>query len=104
MAEAGTTEKDSQGDYEALMRDSAGKRTADSKSLSGKQMAKAETEAALESHTEDEATANRGLKGTNEYIASLHIECDWLLKYATMRAEARTSEIEALGNARAVLS
>merc|ERR1711860_46112 len=104
MTEAETVEKDSQADYEALMRDSAEKRTADSKSLSGKQVAKAETEAALESHSEDKATATRGLAGTNAYIASLHTECDWLLKYATMRAEARTSEIEALGNAKAVLS
>ena len=45
MTEAETTEKDSQADYEALMKDSAEKRTADAKSITEKEQAKADTEA-----------------------------------------------------------
>jgi len=104
MTAAETEEKDSQADYEVLMRDSAAKRTTDSKALTGKQAAKAEMEGALESHSADKASTGRELAGTTQYIASLHTECDWLLKYAGMRKEARTSEIEALGSAKAVLS
>jgi len=104
MAEAQTQEKDAQADYEAMMQDSAEKRTSDSKALTGKQSAKAEMEGALESHTEDKASSGKELLGTTAYISSLHTECDWLLKYADMRKDARTSEIEALGNAKAVLS
>ncbi len=32
------------------------------------------------------------------------IACDWLLKYYDVRKEARASEIDALGKAKAVLS
>jgi len=42
MTEARAEEKDVQGDYERMMADSAEKRTADSKSLSEKQAAKAD--------------------------------------------------------------
>merc|ERR1719198_2090536 len=67
MTEAETAEKDAQADYEALMKDSAEKRTKDSKSL-----------------TEEEAAAEKELGATMQYIASLHAECDWLLKYFDM--------------------
>jgi len=39
-----------------------------------------------------------------KYIQSLHGECDWLLKNFDVRKEARASEIDALGKAKAVLS
>merc|ERR1719359_1854230 len=44
------------------------------------------------------------LSATMKYISSLHAECDWLLQYFDVRKEARTSEIDALGKAKAVLS
>merc|ERR1719210_2390176 len=48
MTEAETAEKDAQADYEQLMKDSADKRTVDSKSLTEKGSAKADEEAALQ--------------------------------------------------------
>merc|ERR1719263_2609902 len=48
MTEAKQEEKDAQSDYEEAMRDSAMKRTQDSKSLTEKGAAKADTEADLE--------------------------------------------------------
>merc|ERR1719216_712017 len=104
MTEAETTEKDAQADYEIAMKDAADKRTADSQSLSEKESIKAETEADLEAKTEDKAAASAELMSTMKYIASLHAECDWLLKYFDVRKEARASEIDALGKAKAVLS
>merc|ERR1740122_15922 len=104
MTEAETNEKDAQADYETLMKDSAVKRTADSKLLSEKEAIKAETEGDLESSTEEKASASSELMATMQYIASLHLECDWLLKYFDVRKEARASEIDALGKAKAVLS
>jgi len=104
MTEAETTEKDAQADYETAMKDAADKRTADSKLLSEKESIKAETEADLEAKTEDKAAASAELMSTMKYIASLHAECDWLLKYFDVRKEARASEIDALGKAKAVLS
>jgi len=104
MTEASADERDAQADYETLMGDSAAKRTADSKSLSEKQRAKADTEAALEQHQEDHASATQELGATARYIASLHSECDWLSKYFDVRKEARASEVDSLNNAKSVLS
>merc|ERR1712060_958677 len=96
--------KDAQADYETMMADSAEKRTADSKSLSEKQATKADTEAAVEGHEDDKASAAKSLAATNKYIGSLHTECDWLLKYFDVRQQARADEMDSLRNAKAVLS
>jgi len=104
MTEAETTEKDAQSDYETAMKDAADKRTADSKLLSEKEGIKAESEADLEAKTESKAAASAELMSTMKYIASLHMECDWLMKYFDVRKEARANEIDALGKAKAVLS
>jgi len=104
MTEAETTEKDAQGDYETAMKDAADKRTADSASLSEKESIKAETEADLEAKQGEKKATSAELMSTMKYISSLHLECDWLLKYFEVRKEARASEIDALGKAKAVLS
>lgn len=104
MTEAETEEKDAQEDYEQTMKDSAEKRTKDSKLLGEKESTKADLEADLETHTEDKASTAKELMATLKYIQSLHNECDWLLKYFDVRKEARTSEIDALGKAKAVLA
>merc|ERR1719195_770996 len=104
MTEAEAEEKNAQADYEALMTDSADKRAADSKSLSEKSGTKADTEAALEGHTEAKASIAKQLGATMKYIASLHAECDWLVKYFDVRRQARADEVDSLQNAKAVLS
>merc|ERR1712060_364990 len=104
MAEAGAAEKDAQADYEQLMADSAKKRTADSALLTEKTATKASLEGDLQKYKDDHASLTRDLHATLKYIASLHAECDWLLKFFETRKEARASEIDALGNAKAVLS
>jgi hypothetical protein len=104
MTEAETEEKDSQADYEELMSESAAKRAADSKALGDKEGAKATMEGDLQSHTDDLKEAKRDLAATLQYIHSLHTECDWLLKYYDVRQEMRSSEIDALGKAKAVLN
>jgi len=104
MTVATTEEKDAQADYEQMMKDSAEKRAEDSKSLANKESALADMQAALEKDTETKASTKQELGATNQYIASLHSECDWLIQYFEVRKEARTSEIDALGKAKAVLS
>merc|ERR1719382_450618 len=103
MTEGETGEKDAQADYESMMADSAEKRTADSKSLTEKGEMKATLEGELQAHTDAKASTGKQLAATLEYIESLHGECDWLLKYYDARKGARTSEIESLGQSKAVL-
>merc|ERR1719384_1839686 len=104
MTEAKTEEKDAQADYETMMKESAEKRVADSKSLADKQAAKADTEKSLSDLSGEKKDKTSELFATLEYIQSLHTECDWLLKYYDMREQARTGEIDSLTKAKAVLS
>jgi len=104
MTVAKTEETDAQGDYETMMKDAAEKRAGDAKTLADKEAALADNQASLEKDTEAKASATQELGATNQYIQSLHNECDWLLQYFGVRKEARTSEIDALGKAKAVLS
>jgi len=104
MTVAKTEEKDSQGDYEGMMKDSAAKRADDSKSLADKQKTLADLQASLQSSQEEKGSTTKELGATLQYIQSLHAECDWLIQYFDVRKEARDSEIDALGKAKAVLS
>jgi len=104
MTEATAEEKDGQSDYEIMMNESAEKRVADSKSLSDKQAAKADTEKALADATAEKKDTVGELFATLKYIQSLHTECDWLMKYFEVRKTARTGEIDSLVKAKAVLS
>jgi len=104
MTEAETDEKDAQGDYEQMMKDSASKRTTDSTALTEKGSAKADTEAELQAHSDSKAAGGKELMATMKYISSLHAECDWLLQYFDARKEARTGEVDSLKKAKDVLS
>merc|ERR1712183_1226837 len=104
MQESEVMETDAQKEYEEMMADSAAKRAQDSKSLTNQNADKAATEETLQAETDTKAATSHELMETEKIIAGLHGECDWLLKHFDVRKAARTSEIEALGKARAVLS
>mmetsp|Transcript_105043 Transcript_105043/g.181552 ORF Transcript_105043/g.181552 Transcript_105043/m.181552 type:complete len:681 (+) Transcript_105043:60-2102(+) len=104
MQESEVSEKDAQSDYEEMMADSAEKRAGDSKLLTEKEASKAELQTSLEGYKESKASGTKELMGLKAYESNLHGECDWLLKYYSVRAEARTGEIDSLKKAKAVLS
>merc|ERR1719377_321302 len=86
------------------MADAKEKRATDSKAITDKEAAKAETEDQLQTDTDAKKSKTVEAMETAKYIGSLHEECDWLLKYFDARKSARTGEIDALGKAKAVLS
>jgi peptidoglycan hydrolase CwlO-like protein len=104
MQESTVSEKDAQADYEKMMADAAAKRAADSKLVTEKEAAKAEAGEALSAETDKKAATSKELMETLEYIKDLHAECDFLLKFYSVRKEARDTEIDSLGKAKAVLS
>merc|ERR1719301_104839 len=104
MTAADLEEKDAQKDYEQAMSDAADKRAGDTKDLTDKQAAKASMETELQAHTDAKKASETELKATNDYIQTLHNDCDFLLEYYAERKEARASEIDAIGKAKAVLS
>merc|ERR1712139_559737 len=97
-------EKDAQADYETFMGDASAKRAADSKTITDKESAKAETETQLQTTSETKQSTQMEAMETAKYIGGLHGECDWLLSQYDARKAARTGEIDALGKAKAVLS
>jgi chromosome segregation ATPase len=104
MQESTVSEEDAQTDYEKTMADAASKRAADSKSVTEKTSAKAQAEEMLQAETDKKAETSTMLSETLFYIQQLHGQCDFLMKYFDVRKEARDSEIDALGKAKAVLS
>jgi len=97
-------EKGAQNNYEGFMSDASEKRALDSKAITDKESAKAETESELQSNKDDKKSTTIEAMETAKYIGGLHEECDWLLKNYDTRKSARTGEIDAMGKAKAVLS
>eukprot|EP00746_Dinoflagellata_sp_MGD_P156054 gnl/MRDRNA2_/MRDRNA2_85680_c0_seq4.p1 gnl/MRDRNA2_/MRDRNA2_85680_c0~~gnl/MRDRNA2_/MRDRNA2_85680_c0_seq4.p1 ORF type:complete len:729 (+),score=244.91 gnl/MRDRNA2_/MRDRNA2_85680_c0_seq4:77-2263(+) len=104
MTAADLEEKDAQKDYEKAMSDAADKRANDTKDMTDKKAAKASMEAELQAHTDAKKATETELEATKDYIQTLHNDCDFLLEYYAERKEARASEIDAIGKAKAVLS
>merc|ERR550514_474812 len=97
-------EKTAQTDYAELMADSQETRAGDAKALTGKETAKAKTEDELVAAKEARSDTATDLKQVGTLIADLHASCDFILQNFDLRKEARTSEIEGLKNAKAVLA
>jgi len=104
MAEATAEEKNSQEEYEELMRDSAAKRATDTKSIASKTAEKAATESDLVEAKSEKTDKTKEMMATEKFLGTLHLECDWLMKNYALRAEARAGEVDALNKAKAVLS
>jgi predicted nucleic acid-binding Zn-ribbon protein len=97
-------EATAQSDYEKLM---SGAKGAVAQDTSSKQQAEASHAQANSDHqAADNARngKNSELAAKNEEIAQLHGACDFLIANFDFRKTARTNEIEALKNAKAVLS
>jgi len=97
------SEELAQSDYEHLMASSQKSRAQSAKSITEKESAKAEWSEKIENAKTDHASTTDSLLKLNEFIHGLHAQCDFLVENAGMRKEARTSEIEGLKNAKAVL-
>merc|ERR1719409_1660516 len=102
--EAVAGERDAQASYEKFVKDS----NAVIKSLSDSVASKTKANATAK---EDKEQANSDLDSTNGELESLalteedlHGECDWVLKNFAARQKARLDEMEAIGQAKAILS
>merc|ERR1719261_2040384 len=98
------TEKDAQEEYETMVTDAADKRAMDTATISQKEEEKAGLEDTIVQTTDTKSAKEAELMATKQYISELHADCDWLLENFDARKEARSSEIDALKKAKAVLS
>jgi len=104
MTEAKVGEKNSQEEYDKTIADAKADRVGLSKDLKIKSAAKADLTADLETLKSDKKGTTAELMATEKYMSDIHSDCDWLLKYFGVRAEARSGEIESLDKAKAILS
>merc|ERR1740121_1378778 len=86
-----------------MMKGSAAKRAADSKSITDKSAENEFQVDLLQGEQESKADSAHAHMNTVKHIASLHGECDFLVKYYDVRKQARADEVESLNNAKAVL-
>merc|ERR1719487_1140829 len=103
ITESEVEEKDAQKDYEQFMNDAQNKRAQDSKAITDKQSAQAESETQLEADKDSLKATHYQLMENEKFLGSLHAECDWLIRFYDLRKEARTGEIDALSKAKDVL-
>merc|ERR1719217_663295 len=97
-------EKDSQEEYEIMIKAAQKKRAQDSKTVQSNEAAKAELEESkLDLEKEKKSRSDESLEA-QKYLVGLHQDCDWLQQNYDGRKEARANEIEALSKAKAVLS
>jgi len=97
-------EEDAQDDYEKFMGDAKEKRAADSKSMTDAEGSLAETDEQMVTDKGSLKNKNTELMETDKYLAGIHADCDFLIKYYDMRKEARTGEVDAMGKAKDVLN
>jgi len=102
--EMAASENESQKEYAGFVSSTTASIEADRKAISEKeeQMATAESE---KSETEESQLANQAsLDKGADLLTQLHGQCDYVLKYFTIRQESRKDEMDGIEEAKAILS
>merc|ERR1712232_1059537 len=103
-AEAIKSEEDAQKAYEDFVKETNASIEAKTKSIINKSEEKAKAEADLTQAQEDKEAVLLELEQLSNYNAELHQSCDFVMKNFEIRQTARDEEIEALKQAKAILS
>jgi len=102
--EAIQAEQDAQAAYESFVKDSAKAVGAANQAIAAKTEEKAALQSASVEDEGDKKAALVDLEHLSRYAGELHLSCDEVLKNFEVRQTARGQEIEALGDAKAILS
>merc|ERR1711865_1329680 len=103
-AEAITAEEDGQKAYESFVKETNASIEANSKDIVNKSENKAKAEADLVETKESKEATMLELEQLSNYNAQLHKSCDFVMKNFELRQTARDEEVEALKQAKAILS
>lgn len=101
--EADAEERNSQKDYEAMLEDSAERRSASTKALTVKESVKADCEEELLAVHKSLKSKREQRKDAAKFKKQLHEECDWIMANHDLREKARNENAEGLKTAKAVL-
>merc|ERR1719390_93123 len=103
-ADAIRSEEDAQKAYEDFVKETNASIEAKSKEMVNKTEEKAKAEADLTESNESKENVLLELEQLSNYNAELHQSCDFVMKNFEIRQTARDEEIEALKQAKAILS
>merc|ERR1712115_697048 len=103
-AEAIRSEEDAQKAYEDFVKETNASIEAKTKEIINKSEEKAKAETDLTQAQEDKEAVLLELEQLSNYNAELHQSCDFVMKNFEIRQTARDEEIEALRQAKAILS
>jgi len=103
-AEAIKAEGSAQSAYEAFVKETNASIEAKSKDIANKSESKAKAEDYLVQAQTEHASVMTNLDELSAYNSELHASCDYILKNFDIRQTARDEEIEALKQAKAILS
>merc|ERR1711981_1342021 len=103
-AETIRSEEDAQKAYEDFVKETNASIEAKSKDIVNKSETKAKAEADLVETKESKEATMLELEQLSNYNAELHQSCDFVMKNFEVRQTARDEEIEALKQAKAILS
>jgi len=103
-AEVIRAEEDAQKAYEDFVKDSNASIQEKSKTQVNKVETKAKAEGDLNQATQDKENALLELEQLSNYNGELHASCDFIMKNFEIRQTARDEEIEALKQAKSILS
>merc|ERR1719333_1643877 len=103
-AEAIRSEEDAQKAYEDFVKDTNASIEEKSKDIVNKSESKAKAEADLVEAKENKEAVMLELEQLSNYNAQLHQSCDFVMKNFEIRQTARDEEVEALRQAKAILS
>merc|ERR1719326_1803987 len=103
-AEAIRSEEDAQKAYEDFVKETNASVEAKSKDIVNKSESKAKAESELVEAEKEKENVMLELEQLANYKAELHSSCDFILKNFDIRQTARDEEIEALKQAKAILS
>merc|ERR1719386_630645 len=103
-AETIRSEEDAQKAYEDFVKETNASIEAKSKDIVNKSETKAKAEADLVETKEAKESVMVELEQLSNYNAELHASCDFVLKNFDLRQTARDEEVEALRQAKAILS
>jgi hypothetical protein len=103
-ADAIHSEGEAQKAYEGFVKDTNDSIVTKQKDIVNRSKAKATAEGDLVQKKTDEENVQIELEQLSNYNAELHSNCDFLVKNFDLRQEARAEEVEALKQAKAILS
>jgi hypothetical protein len=103
-ADARKSEVEAQAQYEALVEDTNGSVKALHREIVAKTKAKAQAEKEKSEAESDLADTDKELEELSKYEAELHGDCDYLIKNFNIRQDGRAQEVEALQQAKQILS